>query len=39
MASVGFKTRRFADIQLYMELHALESADMASFKFSRLSEV
>jgi hypothetical protein len=35
----GFKTIRFADIQLDMEWKALESADIASLKFSGLNEI
>ena len=36
---VGFKTSRFADIPLDMELNALESADMALLQFAGLNEI
>ena len=36
---VGFKAKRFTDIQLDIELKAFESADMASLKFSGLNEI
>ena len=36
---VGFKTKRFADIQLDMELKAFASADIASLKFSGLNAI
>ena len=36
---VGFKARRFADIQLDMERKVLERADMAALKFSGLNEM
>ena len=34
-----FKAKRFADIQLDIELKAFESADVASLKFSGLNEI